>query len=121
MKFLTEAVERGAYDNLKTPSGAIVTGKPAVVGCGMCKILPRIDLRERKIVTTAGTTTAVDVNKIKIEQQIKNVPLDYTQLQKQPIKEEEEEPEEKQQRTKRRHDDSFSLDINKKKQRFSFS
>lgn len=44
MKFLTEAVERGAHDDLRTPAGSIVTGKPALVGSGMCRILPRIQL-----------------------------------------------------------------------------
>lgn len=46
MKFLTEAVERGAFDDLRTPAGSIVAGKPALVGSGMCKILPRLDFRD---------------------------------------------------------------------------
>lgn len=44
MKFLTEAVERGAHDDLRTPAGSIVTGKPALIGSGMCRILPKIEL-----------------------------------------------------------------------------
>lgn len=35
-------------DNLRTPAGAIVTGKPAIVGTGMCRVLPRIQLSRKR-------------------------------------------------------------------------
>ncbi|KAF8820220.1 hypothetical protein IE077_003415, partial [Cardiosporidium cionae] len=39
MKFLTAACERGAYDNLRSPAGAIVAGRSPYVGTGISRIL----------------------------------------------------------------------------------
>ncbi|EKX73872.1 DNA-directed RNA polymerase I, putative [Theileria equi strain WA] len=49
MKFLMSASERGAYDNLKTPAGAIIAGKPVHVGSNLCKIMQVINIKEREL------------------------------------------------------------------------
>eukprot|EP01069_Polyplicarium_translucidae_P004576 Polyplicarium_translucidae@DN2607_c0_g2_i1.p1 len=52
MAFLAGAVERGAVDDLRTPSGALVAGKPAALGTGICKALVRIPkMRDSKAAT----------------------------------------------------------------------
>lgn len=65
MKFLTEAIERGAHDDLRTPAGSIVTGKPALVGSGMCRVLTQINwsksMRERKHRAAAPTSEKTEM------------------------------------------------------------
>ncbi|GIX62910.1 DNA-directed RNA polymerase [Babesia caballi] len=47
MKFIMDACERGGYDNLGTPAGAIIAGRPIRLGGGLCKVMPHIDLSSR--------------------------------------------------------------------------
>eukprot|EP00914_Ancora_sagittata_P032128 GHVO01065103.1.p1 GENE.GHVO01065103.1~~GHVO01065103.1.p1 ORF type:complete len:253 (+),score=40.58 GHVO01065103.1:99-761(+) len=42
MNFLSGAVERGATDDLHSPSGSLVTGKMAALGTGICKAIPHL-------------------------------------------------------------------------------
>ncbi|ORM39587.1 DNA-directed RNA polymerase I subunit rpa1 [Babesia sp. Xinjiang] len=44
-KFMMDACERGGYDNLGSPAGAIIAGRPVMLGGGLCKVLPQVDLR----------------------------------------------------------------------------
>ncbi|XP_953966.1 DNA-directed RNA polymerase I, putative [Theileria annulata] len=45
MKFLMDASERGAYDNLKSPAGGLMTGKPVHVGSSLCRLMHVVDLK----------------------------------------------------------------------------
>ncbi|EZG84057.1 DNA-directed RNA polymerase [Gregarina niphandrodes] len=47
IKFLTEGVERGAIDNLRCPSGAIVVGRNTNVGTGLSRPLTRLPAQIR--------------------------------------------------------------------------
>eukprot|EP01070_Trichotokara_eunicae_P001425 Trichotokara_eunicae@DN1874_c0_g1_i1.p1 len=48
MRFLTDAVERGAIDDLRTPAGAIVVGKQTIVGTGMSRVLTSLSVASKK-------------------------------------------------------------------------
>ncbi|BAM39306.1 DNA-directed RNA polymerase [Theileria orientalis strain Shintoku] len=48
MKFLMSASERGAYDNLKTPSGALMAGRPVHVGSSLCRLMQVVDFDGRQ-------------------------------------------------------------------------
>lgn len=59
MKFIIDACERGGFDNLGTPAGAIIAGKPIMLGGGLCKILPRIDLKAGGVALSQSPSSAV--------------------------------------------------------------
>ncbi|UKK00610.2 DNA-directed RNA polymerase [Theileria orientalis] len=48
MKFLMSASERGAYDNLKTPSGALMAGRPVHVGSSLCRLMQVVDFNGKQ-------------------------------------------------------------------------
>ncbi|SJK86615.1 DNA-directed RNA polymerase I subunit A1 [Babesia microti strain RI] len=48
MKFLTKATERMAQDNLKSPSGALVTGARVFVGSSLCDLLYQLPAKKAK-------------------------------------------------------------------------
>ncbi|GBE60427.1 DNA-directed RNA polymerase [Babesia ovata] len=60
MKFIMDACERGGYDNLGTPAGSIIAGRPIMLGGGLCKVLPRIDLRARADSVSRSLSSAYD-------------------------------------------------------------
>ncbi|EAN34047.1 RNA polymerase Rpb1 domain 5 protein [Theileria parva strain Muguga] len=45
MKFLMQASQRGAYDNLKSPAGGLMAGKPVHVGSSLCRLMHVVDLK----------------------------------------------------------------------------
>ncbi|GFE54135.1 DNA-directed RNA polymerase [Babesia ovis] len=60
MKFIMEACERGGYDNLGSPAGAIVAGRPIKLGGGLCKVFPQINLRGTSDTFTRYPSSAYD-------------------------------------------------------------
>ncbi|EDO07314.1 RNA polymerase Rpb1 domain 5 family protein [Babesia bovis T2Bo] len=60
LKFIMDACERGGYDDLGSPAGAIVAGRPIRLGGGLCKVLPQIDLQGVVDTATRYPTSAYD-------------------------------------------------------------
>ncbi|KAK1443448.1 beta and beta-prime subunits of DNA dependent RNA-polymerase [Babesia gibsoni] len=60
MKCIIDACERGGYDNLGTPAGSIIVGRPIMLGGGLCKVLPYIKLKSNGYNQSNYPSSAVD-------------------------------------------------------------
>eukprot|EP00917_Polyrhabdina_sp_WS-2016_P030709 GHVP01065490.1.p1 GENE.GHVP01065490.1~~GHVP01065490.1.p1 ORF type:complete len:1923 (+),score=368.52 GHVP01065490.1:822-5771(+) len=65
MGFLSSAVERRAIDNLNSPAGAIIAGRPVPVGSGLCRIFSRLETEKETLATPDGNDTPENKNKKK--------------------------------------------------------